>query len=242
MKVRAIVTDIEGTTSAISFVHEILFPYASRELPEFVRRENARPDVAAILEDVRREANEPDAGLDRVIALLREWIAADRKITALKALQGLIWTAGYENGDFVGHIYDDAAGELRRWHDAGVPLYVYSSGSVKAQKLLFAHSAAGDLTPIFEGYFDTRTGAKNEQLSYEKIAAEIGLPGGDILFLSDVVAELDAARDAGMQTTQLKRDDAVVTGSHVLASDFTEVAISCEPDDDPVAAAKGAAP
>lgn len=242
MKVRAIVTDIEGTTSAISFVHEVLFPYASRKLPEFVRRENTRADVAAILDDVRREANEADAGLERLIDLLQEWIAADRKITALKALQGLIWADGYENGDFAGHVYEDAARELRRWHDAGMRLYVYSSGSVKAQKLLFAHSAAGDLTPLFDGYFDTRTGAKMAQQSYAKIAAEIGLPGRDILFLSDIVAELDAARDAGMQTTQLVRDNDVVTGSHVVASDFTEVAIYCEPDDDAVAATKGAAP
>ncbi len=231
MKIHAVLTDIEGTTSAISFVHDVLFPYAREHLPAFVRRESGRPDVAAILEDVRCEAGEPDADVDRIIEILQSWIVADRKVTPLKDLQGIIWTNGYVQGDFLGHVYDDAAREMRRWHKAGLPIYIYSSGSVTAQKLLFSYSAAGDLTPLFSDYFDTRIGNKKEQASYNRIAAEIGESAGNILFLSDVVAELDAARDAGMQTIQLVRSDDVVSGTHVIASDFSDVANHLLPED-----------
>jgi len=222
---RAIVTDIEGTTSAISFVHDVLFPYAARELPGFVRAASEHPEVAALLDDVRQEAGEPDASLERVIDILLEWIREDRKATPLKALQGLVWRHGYENGDFTGHVYADAADRLRRWSAMGVRLYVYSSGSVAAQQLLFGHSDAGDLLPLFTGYFDTRTGAKRDPESYRRIAESIGLPPGDILFLSDVVAELDAARTAGMQTCQLARGESAAADSHPVARDFHEVII-----------------
>jgi enolase-phosphatase E1 len=229
MTVRAIVTDIEGTTSAISFVHDVLFPYASRELPAFVARHAGDEAVAALLEDARREAGEPDADTERTTEILLDWIREDRKATPLKALQGHIWRAGYERGDFTGHVYDDAVEGLRRWSAAGYPLFVYSSGSVGAQKLLFGHSDAGDLTPLFEGYFDTRVGHKQETASYERIADAIGIDASDTLFLSDVAGELDAAAAAGMQVCQLVRDDDVVVGTHPTARTFDEVIIEGVP-------------
>jgi len=223
MTVRAVLTDIEGTTSAIRFVHEVLFPYAARALPDFVRGHQREGDVAALLQDVRAEAGEPDASLERVVEILQQWIAEDRKVTAMKALQGHVWRQGYEQGDFTGHVYADAVDGLRRWHADGIALYVYSSGSVAAQQLLFGHSDAGDLTPLFDGYFDTRIGQKREPAAYRAIVADIGLPAGDILFLSDVAEELDAAASAGLQTVQLVRDDAIERGAHRVARDFDEV-------------------
>lgn len=228
MTPRAILTDIEGTTSAISFVHEVLFPYASRELADFVRTHVSDPAVAEILQDAREEAGEPDAETERIIALLLGWIAEDRKATSLKTLQGHIWRNGYESGDFTGHVYDDAVRGLHDWHDAGIPLYIYSSGSVGAQKLLFGYSDAGDLTSLFSGYFDTNTGHKQEADAYTRIAQAIGVAPAEMLFLSDVAEELDAARLAGMQTTQLVRDENVVVGDHPVAASFDDVIISVE--------------
>jgi enolase-phosphatase E1 len=224
-RIQAVVADIEGTTSSIGFVHDVLFPYASRELPDFLRARRSAPEIVALLEDVRQEAEAPDAGLDRLTEILREWIAADRKVTPLKTLQGLIWEHGYENGDFAGHVYADTAPAFRRWTEGGAAIYIYSSGSVKAQELLFAHSEAGDLTPFIAGYFDTHVGHKRDPGSYRTIAARIGLPADAILFLSDTPEELDAAADAGMATMQIARDEPVSSGRHAVARDFDEVVI-----------------
>jgi len=223
MTIKAILTDIEGTTSSIDFVHQVLFPYASRELPNFVRSNQGSTDIAGILQDVRTAAGDADADVERTIAILLEWISEDRKITALKSLQGHIWKHGYESGDFTGHLYSDAAENMRRWQENGMDLYVYSSGSTGAQELLFGHSDAGDLRPLFKGYFDTQVGNKREAASYRSIAGAIGLPATEILFLSDVAEELDAAVVAGMQTMQLVRDEKVILGSHPIARDFDEV-------------------
>ena len=223
MTVKAIVTDIEGTTSSIDFVHQVLFPYASKHLPDFVRNNQADPAVMPILDAVRTEGGDTDADTDGVIEILLRWIDEDRKVTALKSLQGLIWKHGYESGDFTGHMYGDAVTNLRAWAAANIDLYVYSSGSVAAQKLLFGYSDAGDLTPLFRGYFDTNIGHKRQADSYRNILEDIGLPAAEILFLSDVAEELDAAAAAGMQTFQLVRDEKVVPGSHRIAHDFDEV-------------------
>ena len=223
MTVRAIVTDIEGTTSSIDFVHEVLFPYAREHVPGFIRNSQSDPDIVPTIDAVRSEAGEDDAGIERVIEILLQWIDEDRKATPLKTLQGLIWKHGYESGGFTGHMYDDAVRKLREWHAAGIDLYVYSSGSVGAQKLLFGHSDAGDLRPLFRDYFDTNIGHKREADSYRKIVDHIGIAAAEILFLSDVAEELDAAADAGMQTWQLVRDQRVVTGAHRIAHDFDEV-------------------
>ena len=207
---RAILTDIEGTTSSIAFVAETLFPYARERLPAFVA---AHPDVAApILAEVA--AAEPG---DPVATLIR-WIDEDRKATPLKTLQGMIWADGYREGAFTGHIYADAVAALRRWHAAGIALYVFSSGSVAAQKLLFGHSDAGDLTPLFSGYFDTATGPKRAAASYRAIAAAIGIAPDDVLFLSDTPEEIAAARDAGMPALLIDRAEG--TGDIALFEDI----------------------
>jgi len=226
MTIKAIVTDIEGTTSSIEFVHDVLFPYASRELPGFVKECSEHPVIAKLLDDVRREADEADATIDRIAEILQIWIDADRKFTSLKELQGYVWRRGYERGDFTGHVYDDAADRMRRWSKLGVDLYVYSSGSVEAQKLLFGFSDVGDLRPIFSGYFDTRIGHKKEVESYAAILETIDLHASEILFLSDIAEELDAAAKAGMQTVQLVRQDDVVVGSHAVATNFDEILLN----------------
>jgi enolase-phosphatase E1 len=137
--------------------------------------------------------------------VLQGWIDEDRKHPALKALQGMIWEAGYAEGEYRAHVYDDAVDGLRRWHGHGHPLYVYSSGSVPAQKLLFGHSTAGDLSPLFSGWFDTAIGGKREVSSYRNLVSQLGRPAGELVFLSDVVEELDAAREAGLDTVLLDR-------------------------------------
>ncbi len=211
--IRAIVTDIEGTTSSLSFVKDVLFPYARTHLAGFVVAHAQQPQVRAVLDEVRGEAGIEidDAGL---VARLERWIDEDRKTTPLKTLQGLIWEAGYRNGDFKGHIYVDAATQLQAWHARGIQLYVYSSGSVHAQKLLFSHSEAGDLTPLFSGYYDTHIGAKREADAYRAIVDEIGLPADAILFLSDITEELEAAQAAGMQTRHLVREGELTRHAH----------------------------
>jgi enolase-phosphatase E1 len=204
MPIRAILTDIEGTTSSISFVKDVLFPYARRALPAFVAARGSDPEVRRWLDAVAVE----NGGLcdDRMtVEVLQGWIDEDRKHTALKALQGMLWADGYRNADFTAHLYPDAADALREWHAAGIPLYVYSSGSVPAQRLFFGHSSAGDLTGLFSGWFDTEIGGKRDADSYRRIAESIGVAPGDVLFLSDVVEELDAAREAGMQSVLIDR-------------------------------------
>ena len=221
--IRAIVTDIEGTTSSIDFVYDVLFPYAEEALPAYVRSHEEEPEVRAQLDAVAEEA-----GLDRddtegLIEQLQAWIDEDRKATPLKALQGMIWQHGYESGDYKGHIYEDAAEHLRRWHDEGIQLYVYSSGSVQAQKLLFGNSEEGDLTPLFSGYFDTRTGNKKEAESYREILRELDLEAQQVLFLSDVEDELEAAEQAGMQSCWLVRQGPLPDTDRPVARDFAQV-------------------
>ena len=162
--------------------------------------------------------------VDGIVEQLLRWIDEDKKITPLKALQGMIWEAGYHRGELSGHLYDDAIEYLRAWHDRGIKLYIYSSGSVDAQKLLFGHTAAGDLTPLFSGYFDTRIGYKREAASYRQIVQQVGTAADEILFLSDIAEELDAARDAGMQTIMLVRDAPPATGTaHEQVADFAAI-------------------
>ena len=225
----AILTDIEGTTSSISFVKDVLFPYARRELPRFVREHGDDPAVRRWLDLVAIE----NGGLCQdamIVETLQGWIDEDRKHIALKALQGMVWEAGYRDADFTAPVYPDAVAALRRWHDAGHVLAVYSSGSVPAQKLLFAHTDAGDLTGLFSGWFDTEVGGKRAPASYARIAQALHATPGDLLFLSDVVAELDAAREAGMRTTLVdRREDypeprtGASAGGHARVERFTDL-------------------
>jgi enolase-phosphatase E1 len=199
-----VLTDIEGTTSSISFVKDVLFPYARRELPRFVREHGRDPEVRRWLDAVAAE-NGGICSDDVIVETLQGWIDQDRKHTALKALQGMLWREGYERGDYRGHIYADAAEALRNWHARGDRLAVFSSGSVGAQKLLFGYSEAGDLAQLFTAFFDTEIGHKRDADSYRLIADALHRRPADIVFLSDVVEELDAAREAGMQTVLLDR-------------------------------------
>ncbi|MFC3123869.1 acireductone synthase [Pseudoroseomonas globiformis] len=219
--VGAVLTDIEGTTSSIAFVKEVLFPFAERALDGFLDAHAADPEVAACLTAVRRAApgEEPRA-------VLRRWMAEDSKAAPLKTLQGLIWASGYTGGEVTGHLWPDVAPCLRAWHRAGIRLNVYSSGSVAAQKLLFGHSSAGDLTGLFGDFFDTAMGGKREAASYAAIAEKLARPPGDILFLSDVAEELDAAARAGYAVCQLVRaeDGTQPSGRHPVAADFPAVA------------------
>jgi enolase-phosphatase E1 len=225
--IKAVLTDIEGTTSSLSFVKDVLFPYARAHLDAFVRGHAQDPRVKPQLDVVRREAGDPALTLDGVIERLIAWIDEDRKITPLKALQGMIWESGYHNGDFQGHIYADAEQALRDWRARGLALYVYSSGSAQAQKLLFAHTGFGDLTPLFDGYFDTTVGGKLDTGSYRAIAAAIGVAPEEILFLSDVRAELDAASGAGCRTVWLVREDALdPQAAHPQVRDFREIGLT----------------
>ena len=224
-QIKAIVTDIEGTTSSLSFVKDVLFPYARAQMGEFIQQHAEEPAITALIEDVRREAGD-DLSLEGVIQTLEQWIDADNKITPLKALQGLLWETGYQQGDFKGHIYSDAKQKLEQWHQQGIRLYVYSSGSVHAQKLLFGYTEYGDLNYLFSGYFDTRIGAKVEPDSYRHIAEAIKLPANEILFLSDVTPELDAAKKTGMQTAWLIRDgDLDPQASHYQVENFSAIKI-----------------
>lgn len=203
--IQAILTDIEGTTSSLAFVKEVLFPYARKHMAQFIADHSKDPAVRRELEAVAEAMGRPLSD-EEAAAQLVQWIEEDRKFTPLKALQGMIWEQGYHRGDFHGHLYEDALRNLRAWYKRGLKLYVFSSGSIQAQKLLFSYTEAGDLTPLFSGYFDTRMGAKQDVNAYRSIAHAIDLPAEQILFLSDIKKELDAAHQAGMQTTWLIRD------------------------------------
>ncbi len=221
--IKAIVTDIEGTTSSLSFVKDVLFPYARERLAAFVAERGAEPPVRALLDEAAALAG---TGEDRggLVQQMLRWIDEDRKVTPLKGLQGLIWEDGYARGDFRGHVYEDAVRNLRRWRDQGIALYVFSSGSVHAQKLLFAHTDFGDLTPLFSGYFDTHIGAKREAEAYHRISEAIGRAPAEVLFLSDIREELDAAREAGLHTGWLVREGTLdAAADHRQAADFDAV-------------------
>lgn len=212
----AVITDIEGTTTPIAFVRDTLFPFARARMAAFAATEAASAHIA--------EVADMAPGRPPVDTLLR-WMDEDAKVTPLKALQGLIWDAGYADGTLKGALYPDVAPALRRWSRAGLRLHVYSSGSVAAQRLLFGHSVDGDLTGLFAGFFDTRVGPKREPDSYDRICIAINVPPHEALFLSDVEAELDAASAAGLRTCQLVReaDGTVPSDRHPTAVDFVSV-------------------
>ncbi len=223
MAIKAIIMDIEGTTSSISFVHDVLFPYARHQLPQFVRENQHNPDVARQIQNVCKDVGR-SLNIEQVIEQLIQWIDEDQKITSLKLLQGMVWQQGYVDGCFTGHVYSDVPQSLHRWNGRGIELYVYSSGSVAAQRLIFGYSDFGDLTPLFTGYFDTEIGAKREATAYENILKKIQFDAGEVLFLSDTTEELDAASRVGIRTIQLVRDSDVDAASkHKQVNSFAEV-------------------
>ncbi len=223
MSLQVVLTDIEGTTSSIDFVHQTLFPYARRRIRRFLRDHADDVEVHRQLDEVEQIENR-DLSLQDAADVLERWIDEDRKLTPLKALQGMIWAEGYRAGELRGHVYPDTPEALRAWHARGLRLAVYSSGSVDAQKLIFGHTDYGDLTPLFSAYFDTRVGGKREVASYREILRQLQCPAEAVLFLSDVGEELDAARAAGLRTCQLVRDDKTVPApAHPRVSNLHEV-------------------
>lgn len=213
--VRGVLLDIEGTTSAIAFVYDVMFPFARRELAAYLDHHWSEVDCAAAAEQVAADAGHAslaawaaktgDDARSLVQAEVQRLMDADIKATGLKQLQGLIWQAGFESGEMRAHLFDDVPAAIQTWRDLGVDVRIYSSGSVHAQKLFFGHSEAGDLLPHFTGHYDTTTGPKKEAASYTLIADDWGFAPEAILFLSDVVAELDAAHAAGMHTALVNR-------------------------------------
>lgn len=201
--IQAVVTDIEGTTTSISFVHDVLFPYARERISDYVYAHEH--DIGPILLAIDHEIGCGPDNLDGCIQALLSWMGEDRKITPLKLIQGLIWEEGYKNGAFQGHVYPDVAPNFKKWTKAGIGIYVYSSGSVSAQKLIFGYSDFGDLNQYVSGHFDTTTGNKKDSLSYTKIAQMINVQMDNILFLSDNPDELDAANRAGYRILGLHR-------------------------------------
>lgn len=203
-QVRGILLDIEGTTTPIAFVHEVLFSYARTHARDFLRNnqdsDDVRADVALLREEHAADKSnhlEPPESIAEYIDWL---IDRDRKSTGLKSLQGKIWRQGYRDGSLKSQVFADVAPAFERWRATGLKISIFSSGSVLAQQLLFAHTDAGDLTKFIDGYFDTNVGKKGEAESYRKIAVAMDLKPSEILFISDVVAELEAAKEAGMKT------------------------------------------
>ncbi len=218
--IKAIITDIEGTTTDIHFVHNVLFPYSRERMLDFININQNNPNITPALDEIRKHLI-PGADLTMINKQLIDWIDLDVKNSALKTIQGYIWKEGFEQGDFTGHIYPDAYENLIKWHEANIALYIYSSGSVQAQQLLFGYSDFGDLRYLFKDYFDTAVGGKKEAASYANILSKIGYAADEVMFLSDVVAELDAASANQIHTTLLNRDNADIDAhSHPECNSF----------------------
>jgi enolase-phosphatase E1 len=203
---RGILLDVEGTTSSIAFVYDVLFAHARERVGEFLAARKNDPAVRAAAAGIAATSGldpanlETPEGLGHVALAAIDLMNRDVKDTSLKALQGMIWRSGFESGAIVAHVFDDVPPALAAWADSGLDVRIYSSGSNEAQRLFFSHTRAGDLTPHLRGHYDTTTGPKREPASYAAIAADMGLEPRQILFVSDVGAELDAARRAGMAT------------------------------------------
>jgi enolase-phosphatase E1 len=208
---KVLLLDIEGTTTPVAYVFEVLFPYAKEHLTAFLKVQGQDEQVQRDLNQLRQEYQVDCAqgfavplwqgGIpDAAIPYIEYLIAIDRKSTGLKSLQGKIWHQGYRDGTLQSSLFADVKPALERWTAANQRIYIFSSGSVQAQHLLFRYTQFGDLTPYISGYFDTQMGSKKAEDSYCRIAEAIGVAPQEILFISDVVDELQAAQSAGMQT------------------------------------------
>ncbi|TWT86211.1 Enolase-phosphatase E1 [Pseudobythopirellula maris] len=230
--------DIEGTTSAVAYVYDVMFPYARRELGAYLVKHGKDDALVPVLDQIARDAGaagyaEWTAGDERPLDRVRDEVVrlmdGDIKATGLKQLQGVIWEDGFKSGELKAHVYPDVAPAIDQWRDTGRDVRIYSSGSIHAQRLFFAHSEAGDLTPHFSGHYDTTTGPKREAASYAAILQDWGLAPGEVLFLSDVVAELDAAAEAGLATALVVRPgNAPVEPGHGHAeiASFSEITLA----------------
>jgi len=219
---KAVLLDVEGTTTPVDFVYGVLFPFARARVHEFLAGHASEADVqadVAALREVHAAETEgappwrADAEIDSAVAYVHWLMDRDRKSTPLKSLQGRIWEEGYRSGALIGQVYPDVPVGLDEWRREGRVVAIFSSGSVLAQRLLFAHSSAGDLTPFIAAYYDTTTGAKREAESYRRIASALGVPAAEVLFVSDIAAELDAARLAGLKTAVCVRSGPLPEGS-----------------------------
>ncbi len=222
-QIKVILTDIEGTTTDISFVHDVLFPYSAKHLSAWVRNNLELPKAQNILQQVREITGKSNLDVEGCISQLMNWQAEDKKITPLKTLQGLIWQQGYDKGELKAHVYPDAVEYLKSWYDAGLTLAVYSSGSIAAQKLLFRNTSDGDLTSLFSAYFDTTTGSKVESQSYVAIAQELSVLPQEVLFLSDSLKELVAASEANLNVCGLNREAAGVDDNFTYVNNFSQI-------------------
>ena len=226
---RGILLDVEGTTSSISFVYDVLFEFAKRHVGGFLVRHHGDPLVQGLAADLATEAGlDSDAPAERLALAAIDLMNRDVKSTPLKALQGMIWRRGFDSGELVSHVFDDVPETLAQWADSGLDVRIYSSGSIDAQRLFFSHTGSGDLTPHLRGHYDTTTGPKREAASYRAIAADMGMEPREILFISDVGEELDAARQAGMATALAIRPGNREPGGrleHESLESFTEIVI-----------------
>ena len=241
---RGVLLDIEGTTTPIAFVHEVLFSYARSRVRKYLAEHFDSAELCEDLERLREEQavdlkqnlkppalveGSPDATIDSFVAYINWLMDQDRKSTGLKSLQGKVWREGYLDGSLRAQVFPDVAPALERWHAAGVTISIFSSGSTLAQKLLFAHTEAGDLTRFIGNYFDTAVGSKTDALSYTHIVEALGLLAMELLFISDVVKELDAASDAGMQTLLCVRpgnQPQPSTERHQIIRSFDEISVA----------------
>lgn len=224
-RIKYILTDIEGTCSSVHFVYEVLFPYFRTHLNDLTKHAQINEVKQAFSDVIEIAAQEEGIHLtttEEVLACLHKWSEEDRKLTPLKALQGVIWKNAYETGAITGHVYEDVPSALNQWRARGLKIGVFSSGSIAAQKLLFHYSDFGNLSGHFSNHFDTTTGPKKEQTTYEKITQFLCLEADEILFLSDISAELEAAAASGMQTLQLLRPGTVASWPHT-ATNFLEI-------------------
>ncbi len=223
-----ILMDIEGTTSSISFVKDVLFPYFLSNIDDINKLSNIKEVKYAfgqVLRIVKREENRDITTSEEVILELKKWCGQDLKITPLKTLQGILWQKGYQNGELLGHVYDDVPVMLENWNLLGKKMGIFSSGSVNAQKLLFSHSVKGNLSTYFSNYFDTIIGSKRDSDTYSLITKQLALPSNRILFLSDVIEELAAADMAGMKTIQITREGNLQAWPQSV-SDFSEIILT----------------
>ena len=220
--------DIEGTTSSISFVTDVLFPYFLSNIDDINKLSNIKEVKYAfgqVLRIVKRDENRDITTSEEVILQLKKWCGQDLKITPLKTLQGILWQKGYQNGELLGHVYDDVPEMLENWNLLGKKMGIFSSGSVNAQKLLFSHSVKGNLSTYFSNYFDTNSGSKRDSDTYSLITKKLALPSNRILFLSDVIEELAAADMAGMKAIQIRREGNLQSWPQSV-SDFSEIILT----------------
>ena len=224
--IRYVLMDIEGTLIPISFVRDTLFPFAKDRLTSFLHERRYDPDVlrwTAVCQDVIERETGVRPSFEELSVTLTNWIDQDRKLAGLKALQGMIWDEGYRRRAFAPELYGDVLPALTRWRAGGIRLGIYSSGSEQAQRLLFAHTNAGDVTAMFEHFFDTSVGEKKVASSYRTISDQIGLPPHDILFLSDVEGELDAAALTGFGTAHIVRPGTDASTRHLVRTDLAHL-------------------